>query len=269
MNKNNIVRNKKEKSIKHAIQYLYETGHTNPTKKVIAKTIRELFPNDLESQINTNTLSKVSYYKENIGNWISEITGVKAKHLEIAREKAILSRKRSAQKNFKEIEKQAFKIVDLILTNKLSCEKFTKKFLTHQLMKRNTQKMFKINHSTFSQEFYLPIYKNALTRLHNDNNHFNNKNHEISTSQLMSLKIENKRLKDVNAKLIKGLFTINNREGEGFVSNEENHFKDKITNINLDKELVYSYMMLFKKRMDEEINAIDLFKEIVEFCKKD
>lgn len=266
MNKNDLLRSKKEKSIKSAIQHLYNEGHIKFTKKLIADTTKQLSPNDLDSQISTNTLSKVTYYKRNIKDWIEEITSIKKPHLKKARENALKSRKKSAHRNYKEIEKQAIEIVNLVLLRELECKKFTKKFLTEQLKRVNGKNGLKVNDSTLSQDFYAPIHEKALNILHQNNITEIDKGECISSDpQLVVLRTEIKRLKTLNANLIKGLFTMEEDEIDRIHSI---HRSSDFTSVTLDKDLVYSYMTLFKDKMKRDIDAVQFFNQLIEYCKK-
>ncbi|MEH6979864.1 MULTISPECIES: hypothetical protein [Bacillus] len=267
-NKNDLLRREKEEGIRAAIRHLDGKGILNISNKMISNTTRDLFPNDLNKQIAVNTLSKKEYYKSNLQKWIEEETGLKLKKMEEVRKKALEVRKKLVMQNYKKIEQSVDEIVDSIIKGNLKCEKMSKAFLTDLLIKKKEQKGLKISKATLSLETYNSIYERAVKRLNTSSllTNANDSEEVVSVKELAHLREENKRLKKVNKNLISGLFHINNEEINDafFIVGDGN----TLTQTTIDKDLLYSYLNLFKKKLPKDINAYSFMKEIVEYCKK-
>lgn len=259
MNKNDKIRNDKEAGIKEAIQYLHEKGFQNFNNKIVANTTKALFKDNPNKQISANSLSKIKYYKENIGKWIEEITG--ANQLEIGRENSLVIRKENAKKNYLQIQKEAKRIVLEIVNGTIKCDKMTKKYLTNALIERKDKKNYKINPAIFSSDFYKPIYDEVVTLL----------NQEISTSNVQKgitlegfskIKAENERLKQMNNNFISNLFFI--KEGENIVEEK------KLLKTIIDTKKLYYYLKLNEDIFlnSKGILAYSLFEGIVNTCER-
>lgn len=259
MNKNDKIRNDKEAGIKEAIKYLHEKGFLNFNNKIVASTTKILFEDDPGKQISANSLSKIKYYKENIGKWIEEITDVN--QLEIARENSLVIRKNNAKKNYFQIQKEAKQIALEIVNGKIQCDKMTKNYLTNELNERKKKKGYKVNQSTFSSEFYKPIYDEVVNLL---NQEISNSNVQsgITLEEFSKIKAENDRLKQINNNFVNKLFFI--KEGDNAVDEK------KILETILDTKKIYHYLKLNEDIFlnSKEIKAYSLFEDIVNTCER-
>lgn len=257
MNKNDKIRNDKEAGIKEAIKYLHEKGFLNFNNKIVASTTKILFEDDPGKQISANSLSKIKYYKENIGKWIEEITDVN--QLEIARENSLVIRKNNAKKNYFQIQKEAKQIALEITNGTIICDKMTKKYLTNELIERKNKTGYKVNQSTFSSEFYEPIYDEIIKLL---NQKISNSNVQITLEEFSKIKAENYRLKQINNNFVNKLFFI--KEGDNAVDEK------KLLETILDPKKLYHYLKLNEDIFlnSKEIQAYSLFVDIVNTCER-
>ncbi|MFB5281819.1 hypothetical protein [Peribacillus sp. Hz7] len=267
-NHNDELRNSKENGVKEAIKYLYDKGVRCFSKKVIADATKILFKDERNKQISANTLSKKDYYKNNLEKWIEEITGINNDKLETGRNNSLIIRKKNAKENYLNIEKTAKKLALDIVNGKIKCDKMSKVFLTQKLMELKDKKGYKMNQSTLSSEFYEPIYENVITLLNQEIQDSSDKENGVTLKEFSKLKVENERLKEINNNFINGLFFI--KEGESNSAIYKDGDGNDLYKAKLDTEKLYYYMKLnediFTKK--KEVNAYNLFKDIVNQCKK-
>ncbi|MCM3116326.1 hypothetical protein M3610_13560 [Neobacillus sp. MER 74] len=276
MNQNELKQSKKIQAIKAAINEMARTGALSFSNKEIANKTKILFENkgDPDYVVDYRLLSK-PFYKENLENWIKEETGRNNPNLKAAHKEAIKAKKENVKKKYKELEKEAFKVVDMILRGKIKVEKFTKKFLIDEINKlkencKNEKAKRNYGFTIFSDEKYERIFHDAHARLIGKVSTENaNESQKIITAvEHSKLKEELKRYKVEKKALIKKMFVV--AEGDEELLSENDILYSKLMSIRLDPELLENHLPYLAKfhKGQKEVDAYLLVMDIIEKCQK-
>ncbi|MEH7415113.1 hypothetical protein V7266_07500 [Neobacillus drentensis] len=208
MNKNELLRYKKIEAIKTAIKEMAAVGALSFPKQEIAKKTETLFKSqgDPDYIVDYRLLS-TKFYKENLDIWIKDEVGRNNPNLEAAQKEANKAKKENVKKKYKELEKKAFKIIDMILKGKIKVDKFTRKFLIDEINKQVNNPKYERSYgpTTFSDEKYVQIFHDAHARLIGkvSTEDAGESQKIITALEHSKLKEEFKRLKWKNKALIK------------------------------------------------------------------
>ncbi|MFB5197630.1 hypothetical protein ACE198_22425 [Neobacillus sp. KR4-4] len=268
MNKNELLKSKKIHAIKAAIKEMAAAGAQSFPKQEIARKTETLFKvqDDPDYIVDYRLLSK-PFYKNNLEKWIKEEIGRNNPNLVTAHKKAIKAIKENVKKKHKELERESFKVVDMILKGKIKVDKFTRKFLVDEV---NKLSHIKYGPTIFSDEKYERIYHDAHARLIGKVSTVNDADSQKIVTALEHSKLKNelKQLKLKNKALVKRMFVVT--DGDEELLSENDILYSKLMSTRLDPKLLESYFphLLELINGQKEVNAYNVVMKIIETCQK-